>query len=118
MATSTDQTRKAGDALILSGKLVGSDKLFDNLDAWVGATGQLIISDATGLVHVRTDDCIVIAPIVGVPGRYEYIGDPIAVLGTYLYEVKITLTGLANPLTWPNDKTKFKLIVVAGLAEV
>jgi hypothetical protein len=114
MATTTDQTRKAGDAIILSGKLGGSDKLFDDLTAWVGALGAMHISDATGLVNVRTDPCVIAAPTLGVPGRYIYSGAPLPV-GSYLYEVKVTLPGLADPLTFPNDKTKFKLNIVEAL---
>lgn len=114
MATTTDQTRKAGDAIILTGKLGGSDKLFDDLTAWTGALGTMHIADATGLVNVRTDACTIIAPTVGVPGRYIYSGDPLPV-GSYLYEVKVTLPGLANPITFPNDKSKFKLIIVDKL---
>lgn len=115
----TDQTRKTGDALILSGQLKGSVGLLSDDTPWSTAVGTIHIVDAATLVPIArlATDVIITPPVTATKtnARYRYVGEPI-VLGSYLYEIEVTLTGLPAPLTWPNDSSKFKLTVVKQYA--
>ena len=107
-----------GDALILSGELDGSVGLMENDSDWVGATGELHITDATDLTIIeRIAACTITPPVsaTSTPARYAYTGAPIDE-GSYRYEIQVTFVGLADPLTWPNTGARFKLKVGAELA--
>lgn len=109
MATHTI-TRLSGDALIIGGEFSGGP---DEAD-WVGATAEIHIVDKATLATEREEPCPMTAPSGGSPGRYDYIGAPIAV-GTYRYEVEVTFPGLDDPLTAPNNGDKNVLKVKAEL---
>lgn len=117
------QVRKAGDTLLLSGRLKGSLTLLSSDADWVGASGTIhIVNKKTGAL-IRDDPCTIIAPDTATQtlARYEYIGAPMAFSATasdnkYLYEVQVSFIGLSDPITFPNNKAKFELEIVNQLA--
>lgn len=116
---SDTQTRKFGDTLILSGILSreeGGDVYPADGD-WAGAVGKINIVDASSLaVVVDHGTATITAPSGDTLATYRYQGAAQLVpVGVYLYEIEVTFTN-GVILTWPNDKTKFKLKVVAQLA--
>jgi hypothetical protein len=110
---SDTQTRKTGDALILSGDLVANG-LPDDLD-WSGATGEVHIVGAEDGALERSEAVSITAPVGDVAPRYAYVGGPIDE-GSYVYEVQVTFVELDDPLTFPNSREKFRLKVVPELA--
>jgi hypothetical protein len=76
MATYTE-TRKSGDALLLSGEFTGEGVPADA--DWSGATAEIHIVDKSTLATEREDSCPITAPNGATAGRYDYIGAPIAV---------------------------------------
>lgn len=116
----TPQTRKAGDALILSGQLNEGTPLDDAM--WEGATGAINVvaldgpNSTEGTVYV--DHAAVALTIDQTPKRYAVtLPAPIEDdIGAYVYEIEVTFPTLDDPLTWPNDRKKYKLKIVAQLA--
>lgn len=125
MAKPKREVRKAGDALILSGQLGNSFKLLDDLTDWDNATGEIhIVNKATRAVK-RTESCTITPPsgttLEPVQGRYAYVGAPFDFEATdaenlFEYEISVQLTGMPDPVTWPNDDTIFELEIVDQLA--
>jgi hypothetical protein len=111
MATYTE-TRKSGDALLLSGEFTGEGVPADA--DWSGATAEIHIVDKSTLATEREDSCPITAPNGATAGRYDYIGAPIAV-GKYLYEIQVSFPTLDDPLTAPNNGDKFVLKVIQEL---
>ncbi len=114
MTTPLKQTRKVGDALILSGAFTGDTMPEDA--AWEGAVAKINIRTAD-LETLWVDHGDVTIAIDGDEKRYQYIGAAPEEedIGDYLYEIEVTFEHLDDPLTWPNDKTKMKLEIVDQL---
>ncbi len=116
MTIPAKQTRKVGDALILSGELTGDTMPEDA--AWEDAVAKINIRTADlETLWVDHGDVTLTLEDDGTK-RYQYVGaaptdDDI---GDYVYEIEVTFPSLDDPLTWPNDTTKCKLKIVAQLA--
>lgn len=113
------EKRKAGDTLILSGTMHGETggNVFPVDADWGGAVGKINIStDEKVPVLVVDHGSVTLTPPAGATlATYRYQGAPGLVdEGKYLYEIEITFAN-GVILTWPNDKAKMKLEVVAEL---
>lgn len=110
MATTQD-VRKAGDTLILSGSFAEGTPL--DLSDWAGASAKINIANSDTGAVVTDHDSVTISAAES-PVTYSYEG-VMPDVGTYLYEIEVTFAN-SNVLTWPNDGTKHKLKVIAQLA--
>lgn len=118
MSKPLKQTRKVGDALLLSGDLTG-DTIPEDA-AWAEAVGKINIRaiSTKGVIGDLWRDHEDVTLIVDeTPKRFEYVGAAPADedIGNYLYEVEVTFPSLDDPLTWPNDATPCRLEIVAAL---
>lgn len=113
MATADVQTRKVGDTLRLSGQLAGDTMPTDDAD-WVGATAVINIDKADGTTY-RAGVALTL-DAAAAPRRYSYEGTPPVVgdIGQYLYEIQVTFAD-TTITTFPNNKDKYKLEIVAQL---
>lgn len=115
-APNTSEKRKAGDTLILSGALNESTPL-DPSD-WNGAVAKVNVANADTLALVVDHGTVTLdtTPLTAnPPGPVTYYHEGVMpALGSYLYEIEVTFSD-STVLTWPDDGSKNKLVVIAAL---